>query len=178
MIFPQTPETPQWLLSRDRSSDALKSLQWLHGWVQPKDVQSELEYLKHHKTVTYVCIECEKQSTVCHHPPPKMMDRFRELVRRKTLIPFAILSSQFIVAAILGSSFRPYFVPVLHEFNSSIDPNVAVPWLGYIGFVGNFSLIFVVQFLGKRKIYLTSVALALIIYFALGNFIATHFNSY
>lgn len=158
-------------MSRDRPAEALKSLQWLRGGVRPDDVRNEFEYLEHHRTVTYVCIECEKQSTVCHHPPPKIIDRFRELVRRKTLIPFVILSSQFIVAAILGSSFRPYFVPVLHEFNSSIDPNVAVPWLGYVGFVGNVLLIFVVRFLGKRKIYLTSVALALIIYFALGNFL-------
>lgn len=167
--FFQIPETPQWLLSRDRPADAMKSLQWLRGWVQPIDVQTEFNYLQYHKTVTYVCHECEKQSTPCNHPPPKIMDRFRDFFRRKTLVPFVIVSSQFFISAFLESAFRPYFVQILHDFESSIDPNLALPWFGYAGFIGNVALIFAVRPLGKRKIYLVSLATAILIYFAIGN---------
>lgn len=43
LAITQVPETPYWLLSRGRYSDAEKSLCWLRGWVEPHVVQKEFQ---------------------------------------------------------------------------------------------------------------------------------------
>ncbi|XP_046989555.1 facilitated trehalose transporter Tret1-like [Schistocerca americana] len=45
ILITQVPETPIWLVSRGRTKDAENALRWLRGWVQPADVQAELNEL-------------------------------------------------------------------------------------------------------------------------------------
>lgn len=51
----QLPETPIWLLSKERYKEALKSLQWLRGWVSPVAVESELNQLKEISEASNAC---------------------------------------------------------------------------------------------------------------------------
>lgn len=51
----QLPETPIWLLSKERYNEALKNLQWLRGWVSPEAVEPELSQLKEISEASNAC---------------------------------------------------------------------------------------------------------------------------
>lgn len=170
------PETPQWLLSRDRSADALKSLQWFRGCTEPIDVQVEFENLKRYKTVAYVCYECEKQGTECNHSEPKLLERLREFGRRKNMIPFVIVLCVFLNAIFAGAVFRPYLVPILTYFKSPIDPNTVLVWVGYAGLATNILSMIILRLFGKRTIYLVSLGSAILTIYAIGMKYRRHLN--
>ncbi|XP_055325703.1 facilitated trehalose transporter Tret1-like isoform X2 [Sitodiplosis mosellana] len=163
------PETPLWLLSRNRQEDALKSLQWLRGWVDSKTVRNEFNDLQRCRISAQICYQCEKQNKICKHPPPTIRDKVRDLFRRRTLRPFILLASLFFFAAFCGiSPYRPYIVQILYFYKSPIDPNQVVVWLGYIGFAANIMLVITIRSFGKRSIYLCSMAFIILILFGLG----------
>lgn len=167
----QMPETPLWLLSRNRQEEALKSLQWLRGWVDSKAVQNEFNDLQRCRISAQICYQCEKQNKVCEHPPPTIRDKVRDLFRRRTLRPFVLIASLFFFAAFCGMSpYRPYIVQILYFYKSPIDPNQVVVWLGYTGLAANIVLVATIRSLGKRSIYLWSMAVIILFLFGLGTF--------
>lgn len=161
-----------WLLSRNRQNDALRSLQWLRGWVHSNAVQNEFNDLQRCRINAQICYKCEKQNETCQHPPPTIRDKIRDLFRRRTLRPFVLIGVLFFFAAFCGlSPYRPYIVQILYYYKSPIDPNVVVVWLGYIGLASNVLLIAAIRTLGKRSIYLWSMAFIILTLFGLGNMI-------
>lgn len=96
------PETPLWLLGKNRQADALKSLQWLRGWVSASAVQDEFEELKRFKSNAQKCYDCYKQNNTCPHPPPTINEKIRDLFRRRTLRPFILISSLYFLSATVG----------------------------------------------------------------------------
>lgn len=99
------PETPIWLISRKRDDEAMKSLQWLRGWTQEKCVRSEFEALKRYQEYSNSCVECEKAEIKCTHPPPKLSEKLKDLIRQRNLKPFCI---------ILVCSFIGHFGGIFH----------------------------------------------------------------
>lgn len=165
------PETPLWLLSRNRQADALRSLKFLRGWVDASTVQNEFNDLQRCKISAQICYTCEKQNEICHHPPPTIRDKIRDLFRRRTLRPFILLGSLFFLSAFCGiTPYRPYIVQVLYFYESPIDANEVVVWLGYVGLLSNVILICCIHYFGKRTIYLLSMAIVCLTLFALGEF--------
>lgn len=64
----QIPETPQWLLSKNRMADEEKSLRWLRGWVSSEAVAQEFHYLQRHSERSKSCNTCIKKDLKCTHP--------------------------------------------------------------------------------------------------------------
>lgn len=164
------PETPLWLLSRNRQDDALKSLQWLRGWVDSKAVQNEFDELQRCRINAQMCYQCEKQNEICQHPPPAICDKIRDLFRRRTLRPFILIACLFFFASFCGiSPYRSYMVQILHYYKSPIEPNEVVVWLGYIGLASNILLVATIRAFGKRSIFLWSMAFIVLTLIGLGN---------
>lgn len=163
------PETPLWLLSRNRHEDALKSLQWLRGWVNSDAVQKEFNELQLSRIDGQTCYKCQKQNEICQHPPPSIIDKIRDLFRKRTLCPFLLIGSLYFLSVFCGiTAFRPYIVQVLYFYQSPIDANQVVVWLGYIGFVANLILVCTIRKLGKRLVYLWSLTIVVLTLFTLG----------
>lgn len=163
------PETPLWLLSRNRQEDALKSLQWLRGWVDSNAVQNEFNDLQRSRISAQTCYTCEKQNATCQHPPPTISDKIRDLFRRRTLYPFILVGSLFFLSAFCGiSPYRPYMVQILYYYKSPIDANEVIVWMGYIGFISNLLLMCSIRQFGKRLIFLWSMAIVVVTLFILG----------
>lgn len=115
-----------WLLSKKRESEALKSLQWLRGWVSPKAVKEEFDEIKRYNEYSISCTACIKAERKCTHPPPTIREKLRELIRRRTIKPFVILLIAFFIAQFSGThAMRPYIVQILKNFGSPIDPSWA-----------------------------------------------------
>lgn len=163
------PETPHWLLYRNRQDDALKSLQWLRGWVDSSVVRTEFEELQSSQANARKCNKCTKPNEICQHPPATIRDKIRDFFRRCTLHPFLLIVILYFLAVFVGlNAFRPYLVQVLYYYQSPIDANKAIVWIGYIGLVANFVLVCIIKPLGKRKTYLWSMGIVVIILFSLG----------
>lgn len=126
MIGLQIPETPLWLISKNRLDDARKSLQWLRGWVPPHAVDHEFKELQRYNEQSNACISCSKQKITCVHPPPTMRDKLLDLLRRRTMKPFLLVLLIFLFSQLSGfSPMRPYLVLILKAYGVPVDPNWA-----------------------------------------------------
>lgn len=168
LFFNKIPETPLWLLSKGRHEDALKSLQWLRGWVSPKAVEKEFAEIVRYNEYSKACAECVKAEQKCTHPPPTTIQKLQELIRKRTLKPFAVLLIVFFIAQFSGMhAMRPYIVLILNTYGTPISPNWATVALGVTGIVGTITCVLTVKLIGKRRLFLISLIEVILAGFAL-----------
>lgn len=164
----QIPETPLWLLSKKRDADALRSLQWLRGWVSPRAVEREFRDIKRYSENSNACIACQKASVPCPHPPPTLRDKCQELLRKRTLRPFGLLVVCFLVTQFSGmASMRAYMVQIFAAYSMPISPNWATVVVGLMGLLANIVCMAVVRVIGKRMLYFFSLSGAMVCCLAL-----------
>lgn len=156
LFFTQTPETPQWLLSKNRTKQAEKSLRWLRGWVPAETVAHDFQELQRHSERSKSCNACIKQNLQCSHPPPSLSEKFSELKRKRVLKPFAILLAMFFLTQFTGMlSTRPFIIQIFKAYESPIEPDYAATLLSIADNLGNLTFILLVRFTGKRNLYMT-----------------------
>lgn len=163
--FSKVPEAPIWLLSKQRSEEAQKSLQVLRGWVSNESISAEFEQLKQICEISASCSVCEKSGKKCDHPPPKLLDKLKDMTRKRTLKPFVLVTILFLLMQFTGMfAMRPYIVPILSVHGISLNANFITIMLGILGIFANIFIVFTIRTFGKRKIYLYSMV---------GNFISS-----
>lgn len=153
------PETPYWLLAKNRKEEALKSLMWLRGWVKnPKYVEKEFNEIVRYSEESNRCVACHKSNSKCTHPPASARELAKELVRKRTLKPFFIVIMMFVFAQFSGlSSMRPYLVQIFQAFAVPIEASWATVVIGIMGFLANIACMCLIKSVGKRKIALISM---------------------
>uniref|UniRef100_A0AAG5D5T8 Major facilitator superfamily (MFS) profile domain-containing protein n=1 Tax=Anopheles atroparvus TaxID=41427 RepID=A0AAG5D5T8_ANOAO len=154
------PETPMWLLSKDRADDALKSLQWLRGWVSPKAVEEEFQEMKRYSLNSAKCAICVKTSvSTCQHPPLTEWMKLKELTRKRNLRPFVLVMLFFVFGQLSGlTGMRPYLVQIFQAYGVPLDANWATVSTGLLGLLANIVCMVSIKFVGKRRLALTSMA--------------------
>lgn len=157
------PETPTWLLSKGRVSDAQKSLQWLRGWVSPQTVHQEFDVLQKYAIAANACAACAKQSIECVHAKPGILDKIKELKRRRNVRPIVLMFFLQFFGIFNGSYvWDPYIVQVVNAFGTPLKPSYATVMTSGMGVIGSLFLGLTVKKLGRRPIYLTTtIVLAL-----------------
>lgn len=153
------PETPLWLMSKGRKDDALKSLMWLRGWVSdPKHVETEFKEMQRYSEDSTRCQACQKNDVKCTHKAPSSGELFKELFRKRTLKPFMLVITMFVICQFSGlSAMRPYLVQIFRTFSVPIDASWATVVIGILGFTANIACMCLIKPLGKRKIALISM---------------------
>uniref|UniRef100_A0A182JVE9 Major facilitator superfamily (MFS) profile domain-containing protein n=1 Tax=Anopheles christyi TaxID=43041 RepID=A0A182JVE9_9DIPT len=153
------PETPMWLLSKNRADDALKSLQWLRGWVSPKAVEQEFQEMKRYSLHSAKCAICEKSgSTTCQHPPLTEWTKLKELTRKRNLRPFVLVMLFFVFGQLSGlTGMRPYLVQIFQAYGVPLDANWATVSTGLLGLIANIVCMVSIKFVGKRRLAITSM---------------------
>lgn len=162
------PETPSWLLTQNRFTEAEKSLQWLRGWVSSQTIQKELIELQNYANESTACAACTTQSIKCLHDKPTFCNKMSEFKRKRTLKPFLlIMLMYFFFEASPMMVIQPYVILVLKAYGTPIDAHSVTVLLAVISIVSCSCLSLTVHALGKRRIYLTSIAIVTLCSFGL-----------
>lgn len=127
VIWFQIPESPFWLVSRNRNGDALKSLQWLRGWVSPQVVDKEfVEISRYMDQMQKKCKDCEvTHQDRCEHSVLRWK-LWKTMLLPSTLRPFILTMLTFITIQFNGLvAVRPYLVQIFQTYGFPLDPNWA-----------------------------------------------------
>lgn len=147
------PETPYWLLSKNRYDHALKSLQWLRGWVSEKTVKNEFEKMQRYKTISTRCEEC--QTSQCdHNKKIKFCQKLRTIKDTATRPMIIVLLVSFFVIFDGIKSIRPYYVQIFRVFGVPIDIYWSPVLMGLIESSAAITTIVLIPYVGKRRILL------------------------
>jgi facilitated trehalose transporter len=163
------PESPVWLLSKGRTSDADDALKWLH----------------HHRRTPFESIPVElqpisadgitsetTQPTVSENKKSGIGLGLKELSRRSVLVPFALTFSLLIFQQISGiDAIIFYTVSIFHSAGSQIDNHLASIIVGLVQLAANLASIFIVDRAGRKPLLIASGAVMCVALTALG----THF---
>lgn len=154
------PETPFWLMAKNRKNDALKSLMWLRGWVSdPKHVEKEFIEIQRYSEDSNRCVSCQKSDSKCTHKTSSSKELLKEIFRKRTLKPFTLVMTMFLVCQFSGlTAMRPYFVQIFQAFSVPIDASWATVVIGILGFAANILCTCLIKVIGKRKIALVSIS--------------------
>lgn len=158
------PETPLWLLSKNRLADAEKSLQWLRGWVPKAAVNDEFQALQRYSHRSQSCSTCIKQNlSQCSHPVPTFVEKLREFKRKQTLKPFFIVTVLFFIAEFSGTTgMGPFIAQIFATYQSPIAPDQAQAILSVANNLANVAFLCLIRFTGKRPLYLFMLGMAFI----------------
>lgn len=153
------PETPFWLMSKNRKQDAKKSLMWLRGWVKdPKTIENEYKEIERYSEDSNRCVACQKSDTKCTHKATSAKELMTELLRKRTLKPFFVVMTMFTFCQFSGLiAMRPYLVQIFQIYEVPIDASFATFVIGLLGFFANISCTVLIKPIGKRRIALLSM---------------------
>lgn len=152
----QVPETPHWLLAKGRPEHAEKALCWLRGWVPKEIVADEFSALQRFSERSKSCNACIEQNQKCHHSAPSFTEKLAEFSRKRTVKPFFIVISLFVILQFSGLfAMTPYLVQIFKAYESPLPPDVATAMLSFLNVFATLTFMSLEHFVGKRRIYLT-----------------------
>lgn len=91
------PESPYWLLTKNRIKEARKSLAWLRGWVEPHKVSEEFDEI--HQALVQNRRHSEETNS-----SGGFYERFQPYTKRTFLVPFALVSATLFVGCFSGKT--------------------------------------------------------------------------
>lgn len=126
------PETPYWLLTRNRNDEAMKSLQWLRGWVSPPYVKTEYTELREFVTQSMACAVCKREHIECSHYAG-FWTRSLDIRQANTMRPLCVVIVSFVLShCCYMTAMRPYLVQIVTVYRIPVSPSyymVIIPYM-------------------------------------------------
>lgn len=142
------PETPIWLMMKNRPAEAKKSLAWLRGWTTPDKVEKEFAELW-----TKIKEENERKVT------KSLLDLFRFLGKKHIYVPMGLVTFAFFISQFTGTTtIATYAVPIFNTLDAPINSYSATIILGVMQLLGGLFSMFLITVLGKRILSMVSLA--------------------
>lgn len=139
------PESPHWLIQKNRLPEAMQSLAWLRGWVSVEAVRAEYEVIYANVTKNF-----GDRDTSC-------TGKMRGYKQRSFLWPYTIIVICFFIGHFSGmTTLQTYAVQIFHTLKAPIDKYYATMLLGLAELLGTFLCILLVHYTGKRPLVLAS----------------------
>lgn len=153
------PESPYWLLTKGRVSEARNALCWLRGWVTFNHVEQEFDEIYNALSVR------RKEATEAELLP--FYKRFEPFTSQGFISPFVLVSATFFIGHFSGKTpLQTYAVQIFHTLKAPIDKYYATIILGAAELVGAFTCVLLVHMTGKRPLVFTSLIGTSICFFA------------
>lgn len=149
------PETPHWLIGKGRIEDAEKALCWLRGWTTKDRIFNEFQILQLFVERSKSCDACIQQNQPCSHGAPTIAAKFAEFRRKRTLKPFFIVISLFVIVQYSGIfAMTTYIQAIFKAYESPLPADVTAAILGCLNVFATLTFMSFEHHLGKRRIYL------------------------
>ncbi|KAH8278702.1 hypothetical protein KR018_007521, partial [Drosophila ironensis] len=150
------PESPVWLIREHRFREAVKSLQWLRGWVPEHKIEAEFNQL-YDELITQKAIEMATDGV----PPPgqrrTLAQRLRMWRKRSFLVPFLLVSFTFFTGHFSGKTpLQTYAVQIFHTLKAPMNKYHATILLGVAEMLATILGVVLIHFTGKRPLVLVS----------------------
>ncbi|CAH2034183.1 unnamed protein product, partial [Iphiclides podalirius] len=144
------PESPHWLVSRQRHAEARKSLQWLRGWTTPQAVEEELKDIQ---------VLFKRKKVGNNEVEDTWSEKVSQYLHRSFLVPFSLVSYSFFVGHFSGmTTLQTYAVSIFQSLEAPMDKYNATLVLGLVQIAGTASCVVLVRVVGKRVLTLISSA--------------------
>ncbi|XP_061393962.1 facilitated trehalose transporter Tret1 [Musca vetustissima] len=150
------PESPTWLIREERFREAIKSLQWLRGWVPEHKIEEEFNRL-YNELITQPAMENQAELEQMQGKKPGFFHRLLVFRKRSFLAPFLLVAFTFFVGHFSGkTSLQTYAVQIFHTLKAPINKYHATILLGMAEMVATVLCVFLIHFTGKRPLVLVS----------------------
>ncbi|CAH2102608.1 unnamed protein product [Euphydryas editha] len=139
-----TPETPRWYISKGRTEDAKKALQWLRG----KNINTDKEM----RELTHSQAESDLTSSG---------NAFGQLLSRKYLPAVLISLCLMLFQQLSGINAVIFYASKIFKMaGSTVDKNVCSIIIGVVNFISTFIATAIIDRLGRKMLlYISSVAM-------------------
>lgn len=155
------PESPHWLISKNRLEDAKKSMAWLRGWTTIEDIEPEFKELynaigkKNLKGIDNPAFENADRST------GGKQSRFRimKLFWSKTFFwPYSLICFIFFLGHFSGmTTLQTYAVQIFATLQTPVDKYYATVILGCVELIGCIICVACMNYAGKRVLNFISL---------------------
>ncbi|XP_050536081.1 facilitated trehalose transporter Tret1-like isoform X2 [Daktulosphaira vitifoliae] len=140
------PESPYWLISKGRITDAEKSLCWLRGWVKPDKVQFELSTIQKSVASSMQQSRMKKNKTF-----------YSSYLKRTFLLPYFIITAAFFFGHFGGmTTLQINAVNIFESLGSPISGYASIFILGISQLIGVLLCIILIHWTGKRPLVIVS----------------------
>ncbi|XP_066247969.1 facilitated trehalose transporter Tret1-like [Euwallacea similis] len=146
------PETPFWLLNRNRVEDAQKSLAWFRGWTTLDRVEKEFKEILDN-------MEKSSVNKGCNH---------RYYLEGRFIRPFFLILFAFTVCNFGVTPIAAYAVLIFNSLNVPISAYYATMITGCVNLLGVFLCTFFLRILGKRLLSFISLIGIFFCFFTVG----------
>nr|XP_018913232.1 PREDICTED: facilitated trehalose transporter Tret1-like isoform X2 [Bemisia tabaci] len=150
----QIPESPTWLIVKNRLEDARKSLCWLRGWVDPSEVEEEFQALvSHARNSVQKNKAAQSVGDGLIKKDSYLKTQFKEMTSKRVLLPLRLILIVFVFREITTfSAIRPYLIGELNKLHTPINAKLVLILSEVLVFIGAMMNVVCLRRLGKRKI--------------------------
>ncbi|XP_023178926.2 facilitated trehalose transporter Tret1 isoform X2 [Drosophila hydei] len=151
------PESPIWLIREQRYREAVKSLQWLRGWVPEHQVEVEFNQLYDELITQKAIEEATEGSGAVPGQRRTLKYRLRMWRKRTFLAPFLLVSFTFFTGHFSGKTpLQTYAVQIFHTLKAPMNKYHATILLGVAEMLSTILGVALIHFTGKRPLVLVS----------------------
>ncbi|RZC34223.1 Sugar tr and/or MFS 1 domain containing protein [Asbolus verrucosus] len=154
LIF--VPETPIWLITKNRYLDARKSIAWLRGWTSLNEIELEFQELcKQLGKANDIGIDNPTTSVT---PELSKIEYLKLFTKKNFLWPYFLVALTFFLGHFSGmATLQTYAIKLFATLKSPIDKYYATVILGIVELLGCVACVTLVHFIGKRVINFISL---------------------
>lgn len=166
LLLTVIPESPLWLLFKNRNEEAKKSLAWLRGWSSLENIQDEFDDLSL-RVQESIPKDLDKSKSV--------LDRFKFLGKKEVYWPLCLVAYAYFLSHYNGTtSFITYSILIFDALKAPINEYYAAVIMGTVQALGCGISVLVVHILGRRKLNFISIIGSAVCYLFIAAYI--YFN--
>lgn len=150
------PESPHWLVTKEKFDEARKSIAWLRGWTTVESIEPEFQELcrslgKNEKeSRENAALGNKKASKQC-------LSKLQLFTRKSFLWPYSLICFIFLLGHFCGmTTLQIYAVQIFASLKAPIDKYYATIALAVAEILGTVLSVCVVRFVGKRLLNFTT----------------------